>query len=80
MLGEERQPLPGKRLDEPLMHGAQPRDRGEQAKPAAARGQEQFAIGGRQLVHVLAVDVVDDDDAAHRRIVEGRVIAARFTG
>ena len=65
----------------PLVHGPQPRMAVNRPSAAAAGGEEQLAIGGGELVHVLAVDVVDDDDAADCRVIEGRVDElARFTG
>jgi hypothetical protein len=51
--------------------GAQPVDGGEDAEPAAAGGEEEGAIGGRHLVRVALVDVGDDEDPRHLRIIEG---------
>ena len=54
MLGVEREAGVLERRRDALVHGAQPADRGEQAERAAARRQEQLAIGRGHLVGVVA--------------------------
>ena len=75
MLRIERQSRLRHRLHQPLIDGTQARDGSEQAEAPAARGGEEFAIGGRELVHILAIDIVHYEDAARIAVVEGRVIA-----
>jgi hypothetical protein len=72
MLGEQGQPGGLDRRGDAPVHLAQPHDRREQAEAAAAGRQEQAAIGGRDLVHVVPPQVVDDQDARLPRVVEGR--------
>ena len=72
MLGVERDTGLLQRRRDPLMHGAEPRDRGEQAEPAATRGGEQDAVGRRHLVGVIAGDIGDDEDAGLARVIERR--------
>ena len=49
------------------MDRAQSRDRGEEAERAAARGEEELAIGGRHLRRLVAAHVGHDEDARLRR-------------
>ena len=72
MLGEQQQAARLEGRGDALMHGAQPRDRGEQAERAAARRDEQRRISRRDLPDVVARDVGNHEDPGLRRIVERR--------
>ncbi|MNI39733.1 hypothetical protein D3C73_939230 [compost metagenome] len=73
VLGVERQARPRELRPQPFIDRLQSADGGEQAQAPAARRQEQFAHGRRDLARVVLDQVVDDDDPAVRRIVERAV-------
>jgi hypothetical protein len=52
------------------VHRLKAADRGEQAEPAAARRDEQRAIGGGKLRDVTRDAIGDNERAGLRRIVE----------
>ena len=64
--------MPGRlqRRRDARVHRLQPRDRGEQPERAAARGQEQRAIGAGQRGQVARRHVGHDEGAGLRRVVE----------
>ena len=72
MLGVERDAGLVQRRRDPPVHGAEPRDRGEQAEPAAARGGEQHAVGRRHHVGVVPRDIGEDEDAGLAPVIERR--------
>ena len=72
MLGEQEEALRLEHRGDPLMHRAQPRDRGEKAERTALGGDHQGREGGRDLPQIVARNIGDDQDAGLRRIVEGR--------
>ncbi|MNK72777.1 hypothetical protein D3C87_922610 [compost metagenome] len=73
VLGVERDARLGQVRAQALIDGFQAADGGEQAQAPAARRQEQFAHGRRDLARVVLHQVVDDDDAAVGGVVEGAV-------
>ena len=54
------------------MHGAQPRNRGEQAERAATRRNEQGGVSRRQLPNVVAPNIGDHKDPRLCRVIERR--------
>ena len=72
VLGEQHQPGLVERPGDAPMDGAQPGDRREQTEAPAAGGQEQLAVGGGDLIGVVALDVGHHQDPGARRVVEGR--------
>src|SRR3546814_14382923 len=72
MLRIERQPRLVERRGDAAVHALEPADRREQAEPAAARRQEQFAIGSRDLRQVVLADVGDDEDAGQLAVWKWR--------
>uniref|UniRef100_A0A0N4ZDY0 PE-PGRS family protein n=1 Tax=Parastrongyloides trichosuri TaxID=131310 RepID=A0A0N4ZDY0_PARTI len=73
VLGVERQARARQFRPQPFIDRLQPPDGCEQAQSSAARRQEQFAHGRRDLARVVLDQVVDDDDPAVGGIVEGTV-------
>ncbi len=72
MLGEEHQAARLEGGGNALVHGAQPRDCGEQAERAAARRNKQGGVSRRQLPNVVARNIGNHEDPRLRRVIERR--------
>ena len=77
MLGQQQQPVALQHRRDALVDRLEPGDRGEQAERAALRRLHQRRETGGDLADIVARDVVDDEDARLRGVIERRGDADR---